>query len=235
MSESNRSFETNRSFLEFFNEAFNSPDTKFTALFISNDIWNSMKDNSLANNFGRRSACSGGSCSGGFENNLLASGNEMRTGDGRLALAALFLTNDNSRSENESYASSKKGTGGGDPPPVHDQQKRALIETALRKAGQPATKENVRAVHKIVEKESSWNPHAVNTWDSNARKGTPSKGLMQTIEPTFDRYSLPGHGNIFRPIDNLIAGIRYAVDRYGSLSNVPGIRSLSRGKPYRGY
>jgi len=114
-------------------------------------------------------------------------------------------------------------------------RKRELIEEALTKAGVPASLANISAVNLIVQRESSWNPNIVNTWDSNARKGTPSKGLMQTIGPTFNSYSIPGHKNIFNPIDNMIAGIRYSVSRYGSLQNVPGVRAVARGGAYRGY
>ncbi len=37
--------------------------------------------------------------------------------------------------------------------------------------------------------ESGLRPDAANNWDSNATKGTPSKGLMQFIEPTFSGYA----------------------------------------------
>ena len=75
----------------------------------------------------------------------------------------------------------------------------------------------------------------MNNWDSNAAKGTPSKGLMQTIDPTFNAYSLPGHKNIYDPVDNIIAGVRYAMERYGSVSNVPGVVAMKTGTGYRGY
>ncbi len=113
--------------------------------------------------------------------------------------------------------------------------KRELIETALTKAGVPVSAANIAAVNLIVTKESSWNPNIVNNWDSNAKKGIPSKGLMQTIEPTFRAHSIAGHKNIFNPIDNMIAGIRYSVFRYGSLQNVPGVKAVNRGAAYRGY
>ncbi len=114
-------------------------------------------------------------------------------------------------------------------------EKRELIETALEKAGVPVTAANLAAVNLIVQRESSWNPNVVNNWDSNARKGTPSKGLMQTIGPTFNSYSIPGHKNILDPVDNMIAGIRYATSRYGSLQNVPGVKAVAQGRAYRGY
>lgn len=115
------------------------------------------------------------------------------------------------------------------------EQRKELIETALQKAGLEPTNANIRAVNLIVAKESTWKPDAVNNWDSNARKGTPSKGLMQTIKPTFDRHALPGHKDIMNPLDNMIAGIRYATSRYGSLQNVPGVKAVANGRRYRGY
>ncbi|MBX9674586.1 MAG: transglycosylase SLT domain-containing protein [Candidatus Obscuribacterales bacterium] len=114
--------------------------------------------------------------------------------------------------------------------------RRHLIENALRLAGVSPSDANIAAVNTIVQKESSWNPNAVNDWDSNARKGTPSKGLMQTIGPTFRQYALPGYDkDMTDPTSNLVAGIRYATARYGSLQNVPGIRAMARGNAYRGY
>lgn len=66
-----------------------------------------------------------------------------------------------------------------------------------------------------VMRESGGNPHAINLWDSNARAGHPSKGLLQTIDSTFAAYALPGHGNIWNPVDNAIAAIRYMIATYG--------------------
>ncbi|GAA5104504.1 hypothetical protein GCM10023319_73340 [Nocardia iowensis] len=87
----------------------------------------------------------------------------------------------------------------------------------------------------IIQHESGGNPHAINLWDSNAAAGIPSKGLMQTIDPTFNAHSLPGHRDIWNPVDNIIAGVRYSIDRYGSVSNVPGIVQLRGGGGYVGY
>lgn len=87
----------------------------------------------------------------------------------------------------------------------------------------------------IIQHESGGNPNAINLWDSNAAAGIPSKGLMQTIDPTFNSYSLPGHRNIWNPVDNIIAGVRYSIERYGSVSNVPGIVQMRGGGSYVGY
>jgi LysM repeat protein len=80
------------------------------------------------------------------------------------------------------------------------------------------------AIYETVMHESGGNPNAVNRSDSNAAKGTPSIGLMQTIQPTFDAYALPGHRNIYNPVDNIIAGAIYAQARYGGLDNVVAAR-----------
>lgn len=87
----------------------------------------------------------------------------------------------------------------------------------------------------IIQHESAGDPNAINLWDSNAAKGTPSKGLMQTIDPTFNAYALPGHRDVWNPVDNVIAGVRYAIARYGSVSNVPGIEAMHNGGHYVGY
>jgi SLT domain-containing protein len=72
----------------------------------------------------------------------------------------------------------------------------------------------------IASRESGFNPRAINLWDSNAAKGTPSIGLMQTIMPTFLANALPGLGDIYNPVHNAVAAIRYILARYGDISNV---------------
>jgi hypothetical protein len=66
-------------------------------------------------------------------------------------------------------------------------------------------------------------------------KGTPSKGLMQCIDPTFQAHKLPGHGDIYNPVDNIIAGVRYTFDRYGGFEGHPGLKSMAGGGGYQGY
>jgi uncharacterized protein YukE len=77
--------------------------------------------------------------------------------------------------------------------------------------------------------------HVFLTGNSNAAAGHPSKGLMQTIDSTFNGNKLPGHDDIWNPVDNIIAGVRYSIGRYGSLSNVPGIKAIHGGGSYVGY
>ncbi|WP_067809966.1 transglycosylase SLT domain-containing protein [Nocardia beijingensis] len=92
-----------------------------------------------------------------------------------------------------------------------------------------------RAIALIIEHESAGNPYAENRWDSNWVAGHPSKGLMQTIDSTFNAYKAPGHDDIWNPVDNIIAGVRYSIDRYGSLGNVPGVAAVNSGGAYQGY
>ncbi|MFG3621154.1 transglycosylase SLT domain-containing protein [Nocardia sp. NPDC047654] len=92
-----------------------------------------------------------------------------------------------------------------------------------------------RAIALIIEHESAGNPYAENRWDSNWVAGHPSKGLMQTIDSTFNAYKAPGHDDVWNPVDNIIAGVRYSIDRYGSLGNVPGVAAVNSGGAYQGY
>ncbi|MEV5652527.1 DUF4226 domain-containing protein [Nocardia sp. NPDC052254] len=105
----------------------------------------------------------------------------------------------------------------------------------LSAAGYNTAAMDPEAIAMIIQHESGGNPSATNNWDSNAAKGTPSIGLMQTIGPTFNSYALAGHGNIYDPVDNIVAGVRYAISRYGSVSNVPGVVAVRNGGSYRGY
>lgn len=91
-------------------------------------------------------------------------------------------------------------------------------------------------VKKIIMAESGGNPRAVNTWDSNARRGTPSQGLMQTIPSTFRHYVHPDVADrpITDPVANITAGVRYMIDNYGTDTLAAGGRSNARGG-YVGY
>jgi hypothetical protein len=125
------------------------------------------------------------------------------------------------------------GPGGGPSGQVGDWVRQATA--ILADHGIPTDKMNPDDIATIIDHESGGDPDASNGWDSNAARGTPSQGLMQTIGPTFDANKLPGHGNIHDPVDNIIAGVRYAIKRYGSVSNVPGVEALARGGSYVGY
>ena len=87
---------------------------------------------------------------------------------------------------------------------------------ALKKNGFEASASQVSAWMKVIARESNGDPTVVNNWDSNALAGHPSKGLVQTIQPTFDAYKFPGHNNILNGYDDLLAGIHYMKAKYGS-------------------
>ncbi|QPB09579.1 hypothetical protein CPT_Sycamore_039 [Streptomyces phage Sycamore] len=90
----------------------------------------------------------------------------------------------------------------------------------MRDHGIPGT---YSGIYRNVMRESGGNPRAVNNWDSNAAAGTPSKGLLQTIEPTFRAYHVPGTSwDVFDPVANIAAACNYAASRYGSIDNVSG-------------
>lgn len=77
-----------------------------------------------------------------------------------------------------------------------------------------------------MNQESGGNPRAINLWDSNAKRGIPSKGLMQVIDPTFRAYrDSRTSSDIYDPLANVVASMKYALSRYGSLErayNRPG-------------
>lgn len=98
------------------------------------------------------------------------------------------------------------------------EQWRSLAAKALRMEGQYSPS-NLNLMLFQMQTESSGNPNAINNWDINAKRGTPSKGLMQVIDPTFRAYARPGYNsNIWDPLSNMLASIRYTVRRYGSLA-----------------
>ncbi|WP_254905209.1 phage tail tape measure protein [Clostridium tyrobutyricum] len=107
------------------------------------------------------------------------------------------------------------------------------LTTALAITGQPMAA--LPALEQIAMSESGGNPLSINLWDSNAAAGHPSKGLMQTIDSTFNQYAIQGLGDIWNPIANAVAAIRYMIARYGSILNVPGIKSMAGGGSYVGY
>ncbi|MGQ4515340.1 transglycosylase SLT domain-containing protein [Streptomyces sp. DW26H14] len=78
-------------------------------------------------------------------------------------------------------------------------------------------------IYRNIMRESSGNPTAINNWDSNAAKGTPSKGLLQVIDPTFQTYHVSGTSmDPYDPVANITAACNYAAATYGSIDNVNG-------------
>jgi hypothetical protein len=111
-----------------------------------------------------------------------------------------------------------------------------IVKCVLVSLRQSTDDQQVADVDTIIRNESSGDPNAINLWDSNAKAGHPSIGLMQVIKPTFAYYrttQLPD--DQYNPAANIYAGINYAVHRYGSIHNVPGLVSLRSGGRYVGY
>lgn len=96
---------------------------------------------------------------------------------------------------------------------------RSTVNSALNKLGIYSLANANRTLYQM-KTESNGNPNAINNWDINAKNGTPSKGLMQVIDPTFRAYARsPYNKSIWDPMSNILASMRYALSRYGSLAS----------------
>ena len=97
------------------------------------------------------------------------------------------------------------------------EQWKATVIRALKMEGM-YSEANVARTLMQMRTESGGNPRAINLWDSNAKRGIPSKGLMQVIDPTFKSYARAGFDkDVYDPLSNVLASVRYAKSRYGSL------------------
>lgn len=94
-----------------------------------------------------------------------------------------------------------------------------LIEQAMTLVGgNVAANHNVTGVEALMSAESGGDPNAINNYDSNAANGTPSKGLMQVIQPTFDANHVAGTSeNLYDPLANLAAALQYINAQYGGV------------------
>ncbi|MGH3862874.1 hypothetical protein [Actinokineospora sp.] len=72
-------------------------------------------------------------------------------------------------------------------------------------------------IARIVDRASGGNPHAMDMQDPNAANGFPPKGMMQITDPVFQQHQLPGHPNIWAPVDNMLAGVMHFLAQWGSL------------------
>lgn len=115
---------------------------------------------------------------------------------------------------------------GGIPPPGYEppgrgaERWRPVAIMALRYTGQPTDPATVNLMIRRLNQESGGNPRAVNDWDDNAKRGDPTTGLMQNIPSAFNQRAkeLAGRG-ITDGFANMVAAIRYSVQRYGSVHN----------------
>lgn len=98
------------------------------------------------------------------------------------------------------------------------EQWRGLAAKALQMTGHFSAL-NLELMMKQIQTESSGNPRAINLYDANAKRGTPSKGLLQVIDPTFRAFALaPYNKDIWDPLSNMLAAIRYVVSKDGGIA-----------------
>ncbi|OEK65331.1 hypothetical protein AST00_10430 [Staphylococcus equorum] len=98
----------------------------------------------------------------------------------------------------------------------------STIKKALGMAGLPQTSKYIKAWQEQARTESTFNPKAKNP--------SGASGLVQVKPATFAANKLPGHGDIWNPLDNLIAGMRYAKATYGPKKMLDRI---GHGLPYK--
>lgn len=111
------------------------------------------------------------------------------------------------------------GSSGGGGTPASSPQLDQWINAAMLVAGVPASWSG--PLHTLIMRESGGNPRAINLTDINAQRGDPSRGLMQTIGSTFNAYRDPHlSSDIYDPVSNIVAGIRYIEAVYGTIFNV---------------
>ncbi|NLU65777.1 LysM peptidoglycan-binding domain-containing protein [Streptomyces sp. HNM0574] len=142
--------------------------------------------------------------------------------DPGLILPGLKLTIDGEEKASAETKSAGKGAAEAKPAAYSDNLDGWIRESLdiMQKNGIPGTYEGI---HRNVMRESGGDPQAVNNWDVNAQKGTPSKGLLQVIAPTFDSYHVEGTStDSLDPVANIVAACNYAADQYGSIDNVNG-------------
>ena len=77
---------------------------------------------------------------------------------------------------------------GGGSAPANETKDKGEIQGFIAQAAQ-AYGADPKVLTEMARRESNFQTGVVNDWDSNAKKGTPSKGLFQFIEPTFKSYA----------------------------------------------
>ena len=78
--------------------------------------------------------------------------------------------------------------GAGGSAPANDTKDKGEIQAFIAQAAQ-AYGADPKVLTEMARRESNFQTGVVNDWDSNAKKGVPSKGLFQFIEPTFKSYA----------------------------------------------
>ncbi|MDO4919949.1 phage tail tape measure protein [Kocuria sp.] len=95
----------------------------------------------------------------------------------------------------------------------------AWITEALSKKGQLNPGNLASGIARAL-KESGGDPNITQSnavRDINSMTGNNAQGLMQMVPSTFRANMEPGHGNIFDPVDNILASINYCIRTWGSV------------------
>ncbi|MGZ4531301.1 MAG: hypothetical protein ACXVXP_02995 [Mycobacteriaceae bacterium] len=130
--------------------------------------------------------------------------------------------------------SSLIGMGGGSsvaPAGVGVSRWASTVSAALLANGVTPTTALIAAWLRQIQTESGGNPNIVQQIHDINSGGNEARGLVQVIPTTFAANALPGHKNIFNGLDNLMAGIHYALGRYG-LANMTSV--IGQGHGYSG-
>lgn len=87
------------------------------------------------------------------------------------------------------------------------------IAQAYRILGIPLTAKALADERYMIQHESGGRPGARNTTAAGLRAGLP-QGLEQVVGGTFNAYHLPGYNDVFNPVHNILASLRYRKGRY---------------------
>lgn len=80
-----------------------------------------------------------------------------------------------------------------------------MIKKAAAKMKVSVSAGDISHILTVVQHESNGNARAINNWDINAQEGHPSKGVLQFIDGTFNKYAVKGHHDIWKPFDQILA------------------------------
>lgn len=79
------------------------------------------------------------------------------------------------------------------------------IKNAANMMGVNLDDTGLSAILRRINQESGGSETVTNNWDSNAAAGHPSTGLLQYIQPTFEKWCVDGHTDIHKGFDQLLA------------------------------